>query len=347
VTGLCRAIIAPIVVVCTIAISPVAAHGITTAKPSPNPLADPKTNTRPSQRFLNACSNMGTSTTANVRCDKAALKDFDGVRKKEGLGPMTLPRDFAGLSVPSQLLAISNIERVDRGLRAVEGRTHALDKLAQQGANADEDPPFPNPFPGNSGGANWAGAGNSALLDDFYWMYDDGPGSFNEDCQHKGDAGCWGHRHDVLNAYDGPVLMGAAVAYKTEFGTSMTEEFIGGDTKGTVNVSPRWSTIASTFPRGLSISARPSTVVRHHLVTVSGKVTSHATHAAVAGQVVVLQRRVGRGGAWTNVARRRSGPHGVVSFAVHPSRAEFFRLQARTSHGVGDGVSAAIRIAIA
>ncbi len=79
---------------------------------------------------------------------------------------------------------------------------HALDKLAQQGANADEDPPFPDPFPGNSGGANWAGAGNSALLDDFYWMYDDGPGSFNEDCPHKGDAGCWGHRHDVLNAYE-------------------------------------------------------------------------------------------------------------------------------------------------
>jgi hypothetical protein len=347
VTGaLRRTAVASVVVASTLVLAGALVPVMAAAK-TPNPLADPTSNTAPSQRFLNACRDMGTSTAANRRCDKAALRDFDAVRKKEGLGPMTLPRDFASLSVPGQLLAISDVERVDRGRRAVLGMTKSLNKLAQQGANNDEDPPFPSPFPGSAGGGNWAGAGSSVLLDDFYWMYDDGLGSFNGDCTQSNQSGCWGHRHDILNAYDPRVVMGAAVAYNTQWGTSMTEEFIGGDSTDKVNVAPSWHTIAATFPPRLALSASRTTVPAGHAVTLTGRVSTHVTHKAVARQRVQLQQRRSTTGTWAAVASRRCGPHGVVHFVVHPRHAESYRLVGLTKSGSPDGHSASVGIAIA
>jgi hypothetical protein len=203
---------------------------------------------------------MSTSKKSNDHCDQAALADFDRVRAKEGLGHMTLPRDFDELKVPLQLLAISNIERVDRGLSPILGLSKPIDARAQTGANNDEDPPFPPQYVGNYESSNWAGAGNSTLLDDFYWMYDDGPGSFNEDCPPAGGRGCWGHRDDILGARTKPLLMGAAVAY--QHGTaSMAEQFIGGDTTDKANVAPTWATIAKTAP--VIVAAGKVTIVTH------------------------------------------------------------------------------------
>jgi hypothetical protein len=339
------AIFAPLVVVLSMVFAPI---GATAAAASPpNPLADPANNTSPSQAFVEACSGMGTSTADNVRCDAAALKDFDAVRKSEGMGRMSLPRDFATLSASSQLLAISDIERVDRGERAVRGRSKPLDTLAVQGAKDDADPQFPNPFTGNSGGANWAGAGNSVLLDDFYWMYDDGLGSFNGDCTQANQSGCWGHRHDIINNYDGPVVMGAGVAYNTHWGTSMTEEFIGDDGTDKVNVAPTWHTIAATFAHRLTIAASRGSVARGHAVTVTGKVATHSGHTAVSGQLVELQHRPGTSGAWHNLASRHSSARGVVRFVIRPVHSASYRVVALTKTGAHDGASAAIRIVIA
>jgi hypothetical protein len=230
---------------------------------STDPLADPTSNTNPSSAFVDECEGMTTSKHDNDVCDAAALKDFDAVRAGEGLGPMVLPGDFDTVNVPSQLLAISTIERVDRGLVPVVGRSTTLDVLAQGGANTDNDPEFPTPSCHcNAGGANWAAAGNSALLDDFYWMYDDGLGSFNEDCTASDMSGCWGHRHDIINAgYAAPVVMGAGVA-TTGDGTSMATEYLGGDTTDAVDVTPTWATIAATMP--LELSARTPTVITHN-----------------------------------------------------------------------------------
>ena len=327
--------------------SPGAAVAAHHARPAgkPNPVADPGHNTSPSAAFVDACSGMGTTVAANRACDKAALPDFDKVRKGEGLGRMTLPGDFASLSVASQLLAISNLERVDRGRRAVLGRSKSLDALARQGAKQDRDPSFPDPFTGSSGGANWAGAGNSALLDDFYWMYDDGPGSFNEDCQHAGDPGCWGHRHDIINAYPARLVMGAAAAYGTKFGTSMTEEFIGGDTADKVNVSPSWHAIAATFPIRIAISASRAKVSSGAAVTISGGLTRAVVHSAVAKQVVQLQHRVA--GHWVALTRASTGAHGVVRFRLHPTTSSSYRLVALSSSGAHLAVSAAVAIAVA
>jgi hypothetical protein len=337
-----------IAMLCAIVLLPLGAFAAPrVAAGKPNPLADPSSNTMPSRRFLNACGDMSTTTAANRKCDGAALHDFDAVRKKEGLGPMTLPRDFPTLSVASQLLAISDIERVDRGLRPVIGRSARLDALAVKGAKADEDPPFPNPLGGNAGGANWAGAGNSALLDDFFWMYDDGLGSFNEDCTTSDRSGCWGHRHDIINAYQSRVVMGAAVAYKTRFGTSMTEEFIGGDTLDSAKVTPSWHAIAATFPRRLVISASRTRSGSRQAVTVSGKVTIDVVHTAVVGQRVELEQRATPGSRWRDVTTLRTARGGVVHFTVHPTRSVSYRLQARSVAGAREGVSAAIRVVIA
>ena len=190
------------------AVAPISAHAGAVGRP----LADPPKNTRPSASFVKACRSMGTGKAANVRCDRAAAKSFDKVWKSEGIkNKLVLPQDFATLSVADQLLAITDVERVARGRRPVKGLTAKENALARAGAKHDRDPGFPTPFPGTSGGANWAGAGTSALLDDFYWMYDDGPGSQNGDCTAAEQSGCWGHRHNVIGRYDAPHRDGSRV----------------------------------------------------------------------------------------------------------------------------------------
>jgi hypothetical protein len=77
--------------------------------------------------------------------------------------------------------------------------------------------------------SNWAGGYDTTLEADFSWMYDDGQSSPNVDCTTTNSSGCWGHRQDILMDFDGPLMMGAAIA-TGRYGTSMTELFVGGDT---------------------------------------------------------------------------------------------------------------------
>jgi hypothetical protein len=334
-----RRFVTVLAVLGSVALTPVAARAA-----GPNPLANPASNTMPSSAFVNACAGMGTTKAANDACDTSALVDFNAVRAGEGLGRMTLPRDFDTLTVPLQLLAISDIERVDRGLTPVVGLSSVIDARAQQGADADEDPSFPTPFVGDYESSNWAGAGNSALLDDFYWMYDDGLGSFNEDCTTADPSGCWGHRDDILGATDAPVLMGAAVSYQTPFGTSMAEQFVGEDTTDTADVAPTWAAIVATVPVGLSIAVSASRVKSHQRVTVSGTVTRQPTKAPIAHQRVELQRR--HGSRWSKLAVHRSTSRGRVRFHLRPSRSATYRLEALSSSDGNDGVSSSRRILV-
>jgi hypothetical protein len=209
---------------------------------------DPGKSVSPSQKFVDACVHVSGKTKAQQACDKAAMRDFDKVRATEGLALMTLPNGFARLSAAHQLYVLTNIERVDRGLRAFPGLSKRLNALAADGARAGTDPSFPSPFPGTFGGGNWAGIGSSTLLADFSWMYDDGPNSPNEDCASPSAAGCWGHRHNILHRYDTPLRMGAAVA---QHGQSMAAEYIGGDRADHVT-SGRWSHYRHRLPVGLS-----------------------------------------------------------------------------------------------
>jgi hypothetical protein len=307
--------------------------------------ADPASNTSPSSAFVNACYPMSTSKADNDACDAAALHDFNAVRAGEGLGPMVLPGDFDTLDVPHQLLAISDIERVDRGLPPVAGLSSRLDGYAQTGADNDEDPPWPSPFPGTAGTGNWAGAGNSALLDDFYWMYDDGIGSGNLDCTPSDQSGCWGHRHDILWSFATPLVMGAAVAYGTPYGTSMTEEFIGGDHTDSADVAPTWATIAATIPSGqtATITATTTSITAGESVTLTG--TFANAGAPVSGESVELQRRHGTG-PWADLASQLTNPKGIVKFKRAPTTSTKFRVEARASGGAVLADSPEIRIVV-
>jgi hypothetical protein len=50
---------------------------------------------------------------------------------------------------------------------------------------------------------------------DFGWMYDDGPGGFNEECTPSDQSGCWGHRENILADYGAQPALGIGVLTTT------------------------------------------------------------------------------------------------------------------------------------
>ncbi len=236
-------------------------------------IGDPPANRTLSPATLQACrANPGAQT-----CDTSALADLNAARAAEGLGPMQLPGDFGTLTVPQQLLVLSDLERVDRGLVPVIGLSGPLDQDALSGAQNDADPQ-PTQFNGDAWTANWEGGYGSPLEADFVWMYDDGFGSNNIDCTSPTATGCWGHRHDILWSFDAPAVMGAADA-QGQFGASQTELFVGGDRQtapgqADAPLAPTWATIAATLPFAVSpasLSFAPTATSAPVTVSASGE----------------------------------------------------------------------------
>jgi hypothetical protein len=156
-------------------------------------------------------------------CDTQALANVNRARSIEGLLPMILPTNYGSLNPPEQLFVLTNLERVDRGLPAVAGLSSALDNYALYGAEHNTDPPLP---PSQSASSLWMGGYATALYDDFYWMYDDGPGGVSSDC-------CWAHRDAILRSYPGPtgdLLMGAAVTSTSAYPDSAAAVLAAGET---------------------------------------------------------------------------------------------------------------------
>jgi hypothetical protein len=113
---------------------------------------------------------------------------------------MNLPSNWQRLTAVQKTFVAIDLERVNRGLKPLVGLTPNVDALAEKGAKAGEDPPFPADMSGiRSGGAVFADTG-SPLWAVFLWMYDDGPGQYgyNETCPPTGGGGCWAHRRVVL-----------------------------------------------------------------------------------------------------------------------------------------------------
>ena len=125
----------------------------------------------------------------------------------------------------------ANLERIERGLPAITVLTTSLDTIAQDGANADTDPPLskvPSTLAGGgrwvSLGGNWAGGYDNALGADYGWMYDD-------------EGSIWGHRDNILGGYVSAlscpvqryeIVMGAGSVTKGKaYGDSETELFAG------------------------------------------------------------------------------------------------------------------------
>jgi ribosomal protein L24E len=181
------------------------------------PPGNPPANIAPSPNFLSNCSGVSYDNTTG--CTNAVLSAIANGREAEGLPGMVLPTDWYGLSPAEQLFVATNLERTVRGLPPLAGMASALDASAMAGAEQSNDPAPPGGFPWTQWGSNWAGAVGNPLEAIYFWMYDDGVGSSNIDCQSAGAPGCWGHRDNVLltmtcfpcemgSAYDGTGYQG-------------------------------------------------------------------------------------------------------------------------------------------
>lgn len=299
---------------------------------------DPVANSSPSQATWEACGAAPTSAD----CISSALADIDTARAAEGVGSMQLPSDFASLTVQQQLLVVTDLERVARGLTPVRGLAADLDNAAQQAAAADQDPMLNN-FNGDELASNWAGGISSTLLADFVWMYDDGPGSDNIDCQQAGDSGCWGHRHNILFQFDDPTAMGVGYDASTNDGPSLTELFIGGDTatgagQADALLSPTWAQLSGQASSSPPPTAKPASVKqapeasqalasiwvaagrrrirRGQRVTLRGRLS--AAGSSTAGQLVTLFRHAPGSTKLTVVRRKRTHAGGRIRFHLAP-----------------------------
>lgn len=182
-------------------------------------LANPSFNVPRTAAMEQAC---GQGPTAD--CQAAVVWGIDQARAAEGVGPLHLPSDYDTLNVPAQLLVLTDLERVDRGLPGFTALSANLDGLAKTGAVANTDPNGPA---GRTWGSNWAGGEPSALLADYDFMYNDGVGSPNLDCTRATPNGCWDHRVNILSDYGLHPSMGAA-ATKVDGVTSLTELLASG-----------------------------------------------------------------------------------------------------------------------
>jgi hypothetical protein len=193
------------------------------------PPKDPTRNVNPSPNFLIAgsCANGGDSVACNSLV-RRAIAHARTVLEKIGVLSFSNAA-YEKLTPDEQLFVTANLERVERGESAITVLTKSLDKIAQVGANNDDDPPLgqvPATLPGGGRwftlGGNWAGGFDNALGSDYGWMYDD-----------KGSS--WGHRNNILHRYTSScsgerqeIAMGAGhVAKGKAFGDSESELFAG------------------------------------------------------------------------------------------------------------------------
>ncbi len=193
-------------------------------------LRDPRRNVAASPDYIDQCATAGPN---DKQCVKQSLQAINNARAAEGVRPMVLPRNYAKLSIVRQTYVVTNLERVDRGLRPIKGLTARLNTTAHNAAAAERDPTLLGAVMSLLGireyASIWAGD-FGPLASDYDWMYNDGyssAGSINLDCQAPGSGGCWGHRHCILEKFAGLHTLLAGVGTTNAAGSSIAEIFVG------------------------------------------------------------------------------------------------------------------------
>jgi hypothetical protein len=183
---------------------------------------------RPNFLGLTACR----AAKDGIACDRDVLRAIGRARRVlEHMRGMSFSLTaYRRLSHVEQLFVTVDLERVARRLPPAVVLTRSLDKIAQAGANRDDDPPLgelPSRLPGGgrwiAAGGNWAGGWRSPLGANYAWMYDDGPG--------------WGHRDNILGTFStrsrcggssAELAMGAGyIGSGKQYGDSETELLLG------------------------------------------------------------------------------------------------------------------------
>ncbi len=210
------------------------------------PPTDPPANIAPSPNFLDSCA--GNVYVDTPGCVNAVLQAIANARRQEGLPGMVLPSDWAQLSAEQQLFAATNLERTARGLAPLTGMATALDQSSESAATQNSDPSPPAGFRWSSWGGNWAGAVGNPLEAIYFWMYDDGLGSYNIDCTPQNTSGCWGHRNNVLmSLHCQPCLMGTGYSATAFQGNpSWTELLV--DSSGASALDFTWNQVLANLP---------------------------------------------------------------------------------------------------
>lgn len=193
-------------------------------------LRDPRRNVAPAPDYLNQCATAGPNDST---CMRLALQAIDNARATEGVGPMILPKNYRKLSIARQTFVVTNLERVDRGLRPIKGLTGKLNANAKHAAAVREDPTLINAVMSLLGirayDSIWAGD-FGPLASDYDWMYNDGyssGGSINIDCATPRSTGCWGHRHAILDSFKGLRTILAGGGTSDRVGSSIAEILVG------------------------------------------------------------------------------------------------------------------------
>jgi len=210
------------------------------------PPGNPSANIAPSPNFLSDCS--GQQYDDSSWCVTAVLQAIANGREHEGLPGMVLPTDWTQLTPQEQLFVATNLERTVRGLPPLTAMATALDDSSMVGAEQSNDPSPPGGFPWSQWGSNWAGAVGNPLEAMYFWMYDDGLGSSNIDCEQAGAPGCWGHRDNVLlNLSCQPCEIGSAFDPTGYQGYPAWAELLV-DTFGSPAVDFSWSQVTPYLP---------------------------------------------------------------------------------------------------
>ena len=347
--------------------------GVTGASAATAGLSDPPANVAPSPDFWPTCSSSGVTSQA---CYDAVLVAINNARAAEGVGPMVLPANFASLTTSEQTFVVSNLERVDRGLTPAAGMVDSLNSLSASAAGNDADPMLTSwtvgPFDANRWGSIWAGDLN-ALAADYDWMYDDGwgpTGSFNIDCRSATDAGCWGHRHNILMATGGELVTGVGSVVQSQW-TSIAQIFVAGS--GTYPAfTLAWSDVTGApgpaaaptdpapqgtapppvvaAPAAVTVSA-PSSVLAGQAARFVGRLVNATTRAPLAGRTVSVCHRAATATTSTCTTATTDST-GAVSVVTHPTMTTSWWLvfagtaaaQPATSHTVTVQVRPVVRM---
>ncbi len=153
-------------------------------------------------------------------CIYSSLLNIDYARSLEGVGPMILPDDYAGLAPSQQLFVIFNLERTARGLPPLVELDTSADNDALTGALQSTDPAAPGSSSFQAGPSIAAFGVGNALQADWEWMYTDGcyPYVGNAGCTSESpdDPAGWNHRDAILGDYgSGSAAAGTAEATAT------------------------------------------------------------------------------------------------------------------------------------
>ncbi len=192
-----------------------------------------RSNIQPSPDYFSVCAARGRNTPT---CIKLVVEAIDRARSHEHMKKhaLVLPRNYRRLSVARQTFVITNLERVDRGLRPFKGLTAPLNHLSNVAAGLRIDPSMRVSTLRALGIGEWGSIWAEdlgPLAADYDWMYNDGysaTSGINIACQTPTASGCWGHRNNILYSGKGYSVLSAGAGTSKPAGASIAEVLVCG-----------------------------------------------------------------------------------------------------------------------